>query len=111
MYDNLHFHPTAAEATCGISVDQVINSTTELKVTWPMAPTRATSTIAPATGYLILYKADGDQGSVEVNDETTTMKVIDVNSTELKYTISIITLSDELPSKQSLSAIYSKTSK
>ena len=74
-----------------------------LKVTWTKPTTGATP-----TGYIIHYKADGDQGTVVVSNGTTTMEVIYVHSTELVYAITMVTLSTMLPSKLSLPTIYSE---
>lgn len=94
------FHSAAAEPTCSISVTKV--NSIMLDVTWTEPTSGPTS-----DGYMI-YWANGDQGDRHVNSDTrlNTAVTLIVESTEQMYTITVVTLSDMLPSEPT---IYSET--
>ena len=65
-------------------------------VSWTPSTTGATP-----TGYVIYYQAAGDQGSVTVDDGSTTQQDIDVQDNQ-EYTITMVTLSQHIPSNESI---------
>lgn len=79
----------------------VINSTHRDPVKITIKWTKPTIGATP-TGYIIYYQADDDQGNMRV-ESNATMAVISVKPTKKVYTISMVTLSDMLPSTRSLS--------
>ena len=52
-------------------------------------------------GYVIYYQAAGDQGSVTVNDGSTTQQDIDVQDDQ-EYSITMVTLSQHIPSAETV---------
>lgn len=103
MCDSLPFHPKAAEPPCDIRIDR-FNDTSFPIVTWNEPTSGATP-----TGYVVYLQIDGEkQIHVILNGHLTSEALIAVNSTELMYTITVVALSDMLPSKPTF-PVYGKT--
>lgn len=106
-YDRLPSHPAAAESPCDINTEREPPNASLITVTWPEPTTGATP-----TGYMIYYWPVGIHDDLQIQPiegGNTTTAVINVNSTKLEYAVTIITLSDMLPSKPSPLIIYSES--
>ena len=88
-------HFTDAVPPSNIFATQATPTTLDINVVWTEPTTGATP-----TGYIIYYQGDNDEGSVIVNNGTTTTAVVRVtaNPAKLVYNITMLTLSAMLPS-------------
>lgn len=91
-------HPTAAKPPSDIRAHRQSPDAPFITITW----NKPTSGATP-TAYIIYYEAMGDQGIQTVQDGSSlpTMLPLPVNSTIQEYRITMVTLSDMLPSEES----------